>query len=183
MANAQNALNTRMSARGVTPKHPPVSLNQSQHWLQRPQKHRDRHIAWPSGIRKPATFVAMYKNAISKCLNEPVKLSSFSIWVTLARAACNNLEPLLKFVLTHRSDIRECLEMEGFVFTHISPKAEGALSLPVLVCPSVRSSVRPYDQTCLRDYSGIIFQIFLKLGWNILWVNISDNSIMSIPSH
>ena len=62
------------------------------------------------------------------------------------------------------------------------PKAEGVLSLPasvrLYVCPSVRPSVclsvRPYDHACPRDNLKNIFQIFLKLGWNILWVNISD---------
>ena len=40
--------------------------------------------------------------------------------------------------------------------------------------PSVRPSVRPYDHACPRVNSKKIFQNFLKLGWNILWVNISD---------
>ena len=46
------------------------------------------------------------------------------------------------------------------------------------VCLSVRLSVclsvRPYDHACPRDNSKNIFQIFSKLAWNILWVNISD---------
>ena len=39
---------------------------------------------------------------------------------------------------------------------------------------SICLSLRLYDQACPCDNSGSIFQIFLKLGWNILWVNISD---------
>ena len=47
-------------------------------------------------------------------------------------------------------------------------------SVCLSVCPSVCPSVRPYDHACPRDNSKNIFQIFSKLAWNILWVNISD---------
>ena len=47
-------------------------------------------------------------------------------------------------------------------------------SVCLSVPPSVCLSVRPYDHACPRDNLKNIFQIFLKLGWNILWVNISD---------
>ena len=71
-------------------------------------------------------------------------------------------------------------------FLPLGPKAGGVLSLPasvrlsvcLSVCPSVCLSVclsvRPYDHACPRDNSKNIFQIFSKLAWNILWVNISD---------
>ena len=48
------------------------------------------------------------------------------------------------------------------------------LSVCPSVCLSVCLSVRPYDHACPRDNSKNIFQIFSKLAWNILWVNISD---------
>ena len=61
----------------------------------------------------------------------------------------------------------------------IGLKAAGVLSLPasvdLSVRPSFHPSVRPYDQQASpRNNLKIIFQIFLKLGWNIFWVNISD---------
>ena len=42
----------------------------------------------------------------------------------------------------------------------------------VVTCvrPSVRPPLRPFP----RDISRNIFQIFLELDWNILWINISD---------
>ena len=59
-------------------------------------------------------------------------------------------------------------------FLPLSPQAKGVLSLPVSVCPSVHLPICLYDQTCPCDNSKIIFQMFLNLGWNILWVNILD---------
>ena len=39
------------------------------------------------------------------------------------------------------------------------------------------------DKVCLRDNLKNIFQIFLKLGWNILWVNISTSSMVGFTTH
>ena len=95
----------------------------------------------------------------------------------------------------HQHQDRGCLMMtgqtlwcprRGTAFLPLGPKAGGVLSLPasvrlcvcLSVCPSVCLSVclsvRPYDHACPRDNSKNIFQIFSKLAWNILWVNISD---------
>ena len=79
------------------------------------------------------------------------------------------------YVPTHVGFIRTTLHIVLFRFYPSAPKQNGyCWCLRPSVCLSVAMSVRPYDKACDRDELRIMFQIFFKLVWIILCVNISD---------
>ena len=54
-------------------------------------------------------------------------------------------------------------------FYPLAPRPDGVLLLPVSICPHIRMT----KLFCIIAWE-IFLNFFLKLGWNIVWVNISN---------
>ena len=143
-------------------------------------KERWVNILWPSDTMCHQTLWSTLFQAVACCLMAPrLYLDQCSLIVKEWHWPEGNFTG-------YAQDIYPWYQLENWSFLPLGPKAGGVLSLPasvrlsvcLSVCPSVCLSVclsvRPYDHACPRDNSKNIFQIFSKLAWNILWVNISD---------